>query len=188
MPTTTTYPASRRGHARHRALPASACALRDWGLSAAPPRDAGRMLPCAAYSHAYICHSHSCAYICIRIRIRIWAMAMATAMAMPGGWARCRGAAIIQRGVGQAGEADYEASWGQRKQVTRMRIAGRGRGFKRSACALTAVAASPPGCPWGDVPMWPWCGAEKRIWLRLQLLQLHLRLCLAQQYKTRPIF
>jgi hypothetical protein len=105
------------------------------------------MLPYAAYSHAYICHSHSCAYICIRIRIRIWAMAIATAMAMPGGWARCRGAAIIQRGVGQAGEADNEASWGQRKQVTRMRIAGRGRGFKRSACALTELVHRPPAAP-----------------------------------------
>ena len=151
MPTTiaTTYPASQRGHAKHRALPASACASRDWELSAAPPRDAGRMLPYAAYSHAYICHSHSCAYICIRIRIRIWAMAIATAMAMPGGWARCRGAAIIQRGVGQAGEADYEASWGQRKQVNRMRIAarGRGRGFKRSACTLTELVYRPPAAP-----------------------------------------
>ena len=74
-------------------------------------------------------------------------MAMATAMAMPGGWARCRGAAIIQRGVGQAGEADNEASWGQRKQVTRMRIAGRGRGFKRSACALTELVHRPPAAP-----------------------------------------
>ena len=166
MPTTiaTTYPASQRGHAKHRALPASACASRDWELSAAPPRDAGRMLPYAAYSHAYICHSHSCAYICIRIRIRIWAMAIATAMAMPGGWARCRGAAIIQRGVGQAGEADYEASWGQRKQVTRMRIAGRGRGFKRSACALTELVHRPPDAP----------GAMSRCGAVLRCREVHM--------------
>ena len=110
VPTTTTYPASysRRGHARHRALPASACALRDWGLSAAPPRDAGRMLPCAAYSHAYICHSNinSCAYA----YAYHWAVATATAMAIPGGRARGRGGASTQRGVEEAGKPDHTAS------------------------------------------------------------------------------
>ena len=110
VPTTTTYPASysRRGHARHRALPASACALRDWGLSAAPPRDAGRMLPCAAYGHAYICHSNinSCAYA----YAYHWAVATATAMAIPGGRARGRGGAPTQRGVEEAGKPDHTAS------------------------------------------------------------------------------
>ena len=62
VPTAATYPASQRGHARHRALPAPACASRRWELSAAPPPDAGQMLPYAAYSHAYTYHSKSCAY------------------------------------------------------------------------------------------------------------------------------
>ena len=78
---------------------------------------------------------------------------MATAVAMPCRRARGRGGAITQRGVEQDGKPGYTAGSGQRKLVSHMRIADRERGFKRSACALTEVDASPPGCSWGDVPM-----------------------------------